>query len=105
VTRVVTLNSKQLTMLKFSKPLIGLDGSSITDEKGNYVMLNKILASELAQASKGDPLKFWDWAKKLNDGEDLKLDASDLITMKEFIKNNERLTVMPKAQLLEVFKD
>jgi hypothetical protein len=92
-------------MLKFSKPLTGLDGSSITDEKGNYVMLNKILASELAQSAKGDPLKLWDWAKKLNDGEDLKLDASDIITLKEFIKNNERLTVMPKAQLLEVFKD
>lgn len=92
-------------MLDFSKPLTGLDGAEIKDELGKPVMLSKILASELAQSAKGDPLKYWDWAKKLSDGKSLDLDPSDTGTLKEFIKSSERLTIMPKAQLLEVFKD
>lgn len=102
---IVTLNSKQLTMLDFSKLLTGLDGSVVNDELGKPVSLNKILASELAMSSKGDPLKYWDWAKKLNAGKTLELDPSDVGTLKEFIKNSERLTIMPKAQMLEIFKD
>lgn len=102
---IVTLNSKQLTMLEFSKPLTDLEGNVVKDERGKDVLLSKVLASELAMSAKGDPLKYWDWAKKLSDGKPLELDPSDTSTLKEFIKTNERLTIMPKAQMLELFKD
>ena len=44
------------------------------------------------------------WAQKIYNGETLDLDPSDESTLKEFIKSNEALTVLAKAQLLSVFK-
>ena len=77
---------------------IGLDDQVF--EGGNA---GKMLAGALASASKGDALKFWDWAKKLFKGEVLDLDKSDQETLKGFVKDSESFTVLAKAQLLEIF--
>ncbi len=92
-------------MLDFTKELLGLDGIAVKDQDNKVITLGKLLSSQLASANKGDALKLFTWAQKCYNGEVLDLDPSDTATLKEFIKNNESLTVLAKAQLLSVFKD
>lgn len=92
-------------MLDFSKQLVGLDGNPVKDSNDNGITLGHLLSGQLAQSNKGDALKLFTWAQKLYAGEQLDLDPSDESTLKEFIKNNEQLTVLAKAQLLSVFKN
>ena len=47
---------------------------------------------------------FRSWAQKMYGGEKLDLDPSDESTLKEFVKSNEQLTVLAKAQILSAFK-
>jgi hypothetical protein len=85
--------------LDFNFDLLGLDEQPIEGANAG-----KLLANALAQGSKGDALKFWDWAVNLNKGEVLDLDSSDQETMKNFIKDAEGFTILAKAQLLKVIK-
>lgn len=80
--------------------LLGLDGVAILDEKKQTVNAGKAIANHLVQQSKGDALKFWDWAVALNKGEVLDLDTSDQGTFKSFIKDHEYLPILTKAQIL-----
>jgi hypothetical protein len=85
--------------LDFNFDLLGLDQQPIEGANAG-----KLLASALAAGSKGDALKFWDWAVSLNKGEVLDLDSSDQETIKNFIKDSEGFTILAKAQLLQVLK-
>jgi hypothetical protein len=85
--------------LNYNFDLLGLDEQSIEGANAG-----KLLANALAQGSKGDALKFWDWAVSLNKGEVLDLDSSDQETIKNFIKDSEGFTILAKAQLLQVLK-
>jgi hypothetical protein len=91
-------------MLDFNQTLKGLDGTEVKDMDGTSITLGKLLSSQLASANKGDALKMFTWAQKVYNGDALDLDPSDESTLKEFIKSNEALTVLAKAQLLSVFK-
>jgi len=82
--------------LNFS--LVDLDGNAI--ENANVA---KMVAGALVQQSKGDALKFWDWAVALNKGETLDLDSSDQETLKSFIKDGD-FPVITKAQILHKLK-
>ncbi|MES2829665.1 MAG: hypothetical protein V4687_16000 [Bacteroidota bacterium] len=64
----------------------------------------KTLANNLIGQSKGDALKYWGWAIKLNQKEELELDDSDYSTLKDFVKSNEILPVITKAQILKAFE-
>lgn len=86
-------------MIKFNKNLLDLEGKEI--EGAN---IGKVVANCLVGATKGDALKFWGWATKMNAGEDLDLDKSDTETLKNFIKESEALTILTKAQALECFE-
>ena len=79
--------------------LIDLDGKAIENANAG-----KLVANSLVQQSKGDALKFWDWAVALNKGETLDLDSSDQETFKSFVKDNERLPILTKAQILHKLK-
>lgn len=92
-------------MLNFNVALKGLDGQEVKDEKGEPLMIGRFLSSQLASATRGDALKFFGWAQKLYNGDSLDLDKSDESTLKDFIKSNDQLTVLAKAQMLLVFKD
>lgn len=92
-------------MLDFNQTLKGLDGEAVKDMDGKEITVGKLLAQQLASSNKGDAIKLFTWAQKVYGGEKLDLDKSDEGTLKEFIKNNEALTVLAKAQLLSVFKD
>jgi hypothetical protein len=84
--------------------LLGLDGVSLLDQTGKTINAGKVVANSLVQQSKGDALKFWDWAVALNKGEVLDLDTSDQETFKNFVKDNEGLPIITKAQILHKLK-
>jgi hypothetical protein len=84
--------------------LLGLDGVSVLDQTGKTINAGKVIANSLVQQSKGDALKFWDWAVALNKGEVLDLDTSDQETFKNFVKDNEGLPIITKAQILHKLK-
>ena len=89
--------------MDFNKPIKNLSGIAAKDQNGKEVTLGSILAEQLVSGSKGDAVKYYGWALKLHEGHELDLDKSDVQTLKEFIKNNEQLTILAKAQLLELF--
>lgn len=84
--------------------LLGLDGVAVLDQSGKTINAGKLIANSLVQQSKGDALKFWDWAVALNKGEVLDLDSSDQETFKNFVKDNEGLPIITKAQILHKLK-
>ena len=85
--------------LNFNFNLVDLDGKEIDNANAG-----KLLANSLVQQSKGDALKFWEWALALNKGEELDLDSSDQETLKNFIKDSGNFAIIAKAQLLKVLK-
>jgi hypothetical protein len=78
--------------------VLDLDGKEIPESN-----IGKVIAQVLVQGSRGDALKFWHWAQKMYAGEELDLDPSDSETLKNFIKDNEQLTILVKAQALACF--
>jgi hypothetical protein len=89
--------------MDFNKPMKALNGVSAKDGQGNDITLGNILAQQLVSGSKGDAVKYYGWALKLHEGKDIELDKSDTQTLKDFITTNEQLTILAKAQLLELF--
>ena len=84
--------------IDLNKAIKDLDGKEI--EGSN---LGKLVAQMLASANKGDALKYMSWALKFHEGTSVELDPSDVETLKNFVKDNEQLTNLSKAQILEVF--
>ena len=97
-------NQTTQTTLEFTKTLNGLDGKPIKEQDGKDATLGRFLSGFLASHTKGDALKFFNWAQKLYAGENLDLDDSDKDTLKEFIKSHDQMTVLSKAQMLALFK-
>ena len=85
--------------LDFNFNLTDLDGKPVENSNAG-----KLLANTLAQQSKGDALKFWEWALALNKGDVIDLDTSDQNTLKTFVKESDVLTIFAKGQMLQVFK-
>jgi len=84
--------------INMNTAILDLDGKEIPESN-----IGKVIAQVLVQGSKGDALKFWHWAQKMYAGEELDLDPSDSETLKNFIKDNEQLTILVKAQALACF--
>ena len=85
-------------MINFNKNLLDLDGKEI--EGAN---IGKVVAQTLVSSGKGDALKLWHWANKMHQGEELDLDPTDAETLKTFIRENETMTILVKAQALACF--
>lgn len=83
--------------LDLNVPIKNLDGENIAD-----ITIGKQIANALVSVSKGDALKYYDWAVKLNKGEAIEVDRTDLNKIKEFVENSEVFTILLKAQALEV---
>lgn len=75
--------------------LIGLDGVT------KVAIAGELVASVLANQSKGDAIKLLDWALSFYKKEVVTMDASDLIKLKEIISNAETVTVLAKAPILK----
>ena len=86
--------------LNFNKSLQNLDNSEI--ESSN---MGKLLANVLSQANSGEPVKCWEMALKLFDGQELEVDTTDREMLESTIKASQGLTNAGKAQLLLVIKN
>ena len=67
------------------------------------VNAGKLLANSLVQQTKGDAIKYFEWALALNKGDILDLDTSDQEVLKNFIKDSEAIIILAKGPLLQVF--
>ena len=84
--------------INLNKSIVDLSGKEI--EGSNLGQLvSQLLASS---SSKENTIKMYYWAQKFYAGEELDLDPTDLSILKSFIEGNEQLTVLAKAQILEV---
>lgn len=84
--------------INMNVPILGLDGTELPNTN-----IGKVVAEMLANSAKGDALKLWHWAQNLYAGKALDLDPSDSETLKTFIRENEQLTILAKAQALACF--
>ena len=89
--------------LDFNKPILDLAGKAL-EQNGEEVTLGKLLAGTLVSQGKGDALKLFGWAQRLYAGTPLTLDKSDVKTLRELIEQEQTLTVLSKAQMLDVFE-
>ncbi len=87
--------------INFNIPVFALNGSNLTDGD-KEITLGAILAPCIAQHTKGDALKLFGWAMSIYKNEDLILDKSDQNTLKDFINLSENMTILVKAQLLDI---
>ncbi len=87
--------------INFNAPVIGLDSITLKDSTGD-ISLGKIFAPVIAGQNKGDSLKLFSWAMAIYKAEDLALDKSDINVLKELINSDGQMTVLVKAQLLEI---
>jgi hypothetical protein len=88
---------------QFSKIAIDLAGNPLKDRDNvTDLSLGRMLAGIMVSQSKGDAIKFYDWAKKMYAGEVVNLDRSDVKIIREFVETNDQLTVLAKAQLFEI---
>jgi len=60
-----------------------------------------LLAGLLMSETKGDAVKFFDWAMSFNKKEVVSMDASDLSKIKTLITKKEKVTLLAKAQILK----
>lgn len=77
------------------------------DIEGNVMEqahVGKSLGNALAGATKGDALKMWSMAQRIYAGEEIELDPSDLLMIKDFINTTDGFTAMAKAQLLTMLQ-
>jgi hypothetical protein len=63
--------------LNFNFNLTDLEGKDLLERDGSKVNAGKLLANSLVQQTKGDAIKYFEWALALNKGEILDLDTSD----------------------------
>lgn len=88
----------------FNIDLKDLDGNTVKSLDGQPETAGKLLARSLANQSKGDALKLFGWAQKMWKAEKINLDKSDQKLLREFIENNEQITILAKAQLLDILE-
>ncbi len=82
--------------LNFNFLIKDLDGKPIAGAN-----CGKIIAQNLVNATKGDALKYFGWAMRLNAGDAIDLDKSDQETLRSFIEHHETLPILTKAQAIE----
>jgi hypothetical protein len=84
--------------LKFDFPIVDLDGKEI--EKSG-----KMVAAILMGEKQGDAVKYFDWALKVNKGEELSVDDSDFNKIKEIVTKTEVVFIIVKGQLLKYLQE
>lgn len=79
---------------------LGLDNKEIPGPS-----LGRLVASVFSQATKGDAIKLFDWARTLYHARELELDNSDTELFKNLINESEMITNLTKAQVLQIIID
>lgn len=89
----------------FNKVMLGLDDQPLINPgETDPTIMCKLLARRLASVHRGPVMKFYDWAKLLYGGQELNLDREDVKTLSDFVKEDDQITILAKAQLLQVLE-
>jgi hypothetical protein len=96
------INEKGMATIHFDRQLLDLEGKPMK-ENDQVILLNKSLANNLVSGSRGDAVKFYDWALKLYKDGSLTLDRSDFEMLKKFVESLDSVSILYKAQLLDCF--
>lgn len=74
----------------------------LKDLNGNVVAYaGQVLAGVLMSETKGDAVKFFDWAISLNKKESIMVDSSDFAKLKDLVSSTEKLTILAKAPIIK----
>jgi hypothetical protein len=95
----------KLTIIDFNKQFLGLDSNTIETVRPEETVLGRLLGNILAQETKGDALKLSNWAKEVYNSQLLELDKSDSDKLKNIINENNKMTIVLKAQLFECIEE
>jgi hypothetical protein len=88
--------------LSFQRSALMLSGDPFM-ENGEVQLLSHIIANQLAISTKGEAVKFYDWALQIYKlGYIENIDRSDFDMLKNFVKGFEISNII-KAQLLDCF--
>ena len=80
--------------INLNKSLLSLDNAELPEKMGN------VIASILISSSKGNSIKCYEQALKLNKGEDLELDSSDFDSLYKLVEESANIINLAKAQIL-----
>lgn len=85
--------------IDFNKAVLGLDDQPIQDSN-----LGKLIANVLTSGTKGDAIKLFEWGRTIYQGRILDLDRAEQEVFKTLINESEQISILTKAQALELFK-
>jgi len=88
--------------LNFNIQLCGIDGIVALGEQHN---LSKIMANLLGTSRSEEPIKVMDWALKLFNLQELDLDESDFLKLKNIIIADKTLFNIAKAPILKIMAE
>jgi len=86
----------------FNVPLYDLSGNCIKDQNNTDITIGKLLSNALVSQAKGDALKFHGWAVDMYNCKSINLDRSDVKVLRDFVQDNDTITVLAKAQIFEL---
>lgn len=82
-----------------------LDGTNAKDEKGNELILSKVIAQALYSSAPGvDPLKAFEWSQNFYKDGFVEMDQSDLNLFKSYIESSQ-FAVVIKGVTLQLISD
>lgn len=90
--------------IDLNKPLKALNGEIIKNDKDEPVMIGQTIAGVMVMQTKGDILKYFGWATQLYQGKAVEMDKSDINVLRGFIENSDNMTILLKAQALEIIE-
>lgn len=74
--------------------LTGLDETKVA-------VAGELIAGLLIGETKGDAIKFYDWAMSFYKKEVVSMDASDISKLKILIETSEKITILVKAPIIK----
>jgi hypothetical protein len=86
----------------FVKTVTNLDGTPTVDQEGEAYQVHKVLANNLVNSTKGNSIKFYDWALQLWKVGTLELDRADQTILKSFVESIDTMAVLVKAQIIGI---
>lgn len=81
--------------------LMGLNGESVKNENQVPVTAGELIAGVLMSESKGDAVKFFDWAMTFNKKQPVQMDQSDLTKLRTLVETSEKITILVKGPVIK----
>lgn len=84
-------------ILDLNQKLADLDGNPIEGQ-----LLGEAVSNRLVSVSRGNAIKYLDWAIALHKGKKLELDQADYQELYKFVEDQPDLTILAKGQIIKL---